>query len=267
MEVTNYSGLKYRSGQFEDVVDTLTVEEAIQININNEAYTITMRTPGRDKELVRGLLYSEDIYKRRNGIFKFKTTNINEAGEVTSVNVEIDKKDIGKGYVTTRSILSVSSCGICGKRELDDIAVEGEPINNTLQLDPALIKLMLERMQEAQNAFEKSGGCHAAAAFDIEGNILDIQEDIGRHNAVDKVIGSLLFKGQLDDAKCLLVSGRVSYEIVTKAFVAKFPYLASVSAPSSLSVDYADQLGVTLLSFCRDDKATCYANPQGLKRN
>ena len=266
METNTYDGLKFQNGSFSDVIDTLTVEEAIQISINDQPYTVTMRTPGSDRELVRGLLYSEDIYRRRDIPFKMMSTDLNESGEVTAVNVLINEADLGKGYIPTRNILSVSSCGICGKRELDDIAVEGDAIAHQYQLDLRVLDQMFNHMNQEQQAFQLSGGCHAAAAFNIDGSLHEIQEDIGRHNAVDKVIGGLLEKNTLDQAQCLLVSGRVSYEIVTKAFMADFPYLASVSAPSTLAVEYAEQLGISLLSFCRDGKATCYANKNAIKR-
>ena len=266
MEVNNYAGLKYINGQFIDVNDSLTVEEAIQISINDDPYTVTMRTPGKDRELVRGLLYSEDIYTRRDQEFRMFTTDLNAAGEVTAVNVNIATEDLGKGYIPTRNILSVSSCGICGKRELGDLSVDGEALKHEYQLDLSLLELMFKDMNEQQAAFLQSGGCHAAAAFSIEGKLLEIQEDIGRHNAVDKVIGGLLLNDTIDKASCLLVSGRVSYEIVTKAYMAKFPYLASVSAPSTLAVDYAQELGITLLSFCRDGKATCYSHRESIKQ-
>lgn len=266
MEVSNYSGLKYKNGVFSDVEDTLTVEEAIQISINGSPYTVTMRTPGDDHELVRGLLYSEDIFTNLELPFKMMSTNINEQGEVTSVDVIIDEAELGKGYIPTRNILSVSSCGICGKLELDDISVDGEALKHDLKLDLDTLDSMFMEMNTQQASFLKSGGCHAAAAFSVDGELLDIREDIGRHNAVDKVIGGLILNNKLDQAHCLLVSGRVSYEIVTKAFMAKFPYLASVSAPSTLAVDYAEELGVTLLSFCRNGKATCYSNKHAIKR-
>ena len=266
MEVINYTGLKYINGAFSDVNDTLTVEEAIQISINGDPYTVTMRTPGRDKELVRGLLYSENIYTKTDSIFRLMTTDLNKAGEITAVDVTIDEAHLGKGYIPTRNILSVSSCGICGKRELDDIAVEGEALNHNFRLDLRILEQMFNSMNKEQESFQKSGGCHGAAAFTMGGELKEIQEDIGRHNAVDKVIGGLLLRGELEHAQCLLVSGRVSYEIVTKAYMAKFPYLASVSAPSSLAVDYAEQLGITLLSFCRDGKATCYSHKEAIKR-
>ena len=267
MEVSNYSGLKYKDGIFKDVQDTLTVEEAIQISINGDPYTVTMRTPGDDEELVRGLLYSEEIYPYTDKAFKMMTTNINKDGEVTSVDVLVNEADLGRGYIPTRNILSVSSCGICGKRELDDISVNGEPLKHANKLDLDILHKMFLDMNAHQKSFLKSGGCHAAAAFSISGEMLEIREDIGRHNAVDKVIGGLILNGRLNNAHCLLVSGRVSYEIVTKAFMANFPYLASVSAPSTLAVDYAEQLGITLLSFCRDGKATCYSHQEAIKRN
>ena len=266
METNQYDGLKYQDGAFRQVVDVLTVEEAIQISINGQPYTVTMRTPGNDRELVRGLLYSEDIYRNTTDIFKMMSVDINEEGEVTAVDVLIPEDQLGKGYIPTRNVLSVSSCGICGKRELDDISVEGDPLNNEGLLDLDTLDQMFRDMSEAQSSFKLSGGCHAAAAFTIDGKLMEIQEDIGRHNAVDKVIGGLLEKGQVDEAQCLLVSGRVSYEIVTKAFMSNFPYLASVSAPSSLAVEYASALGITLLSFCREGKATCYSNANALKR-
>ena len=120
---------------------------------------------------------------------------------------------------------------------------------------------MFDAMKAAQHTFHKSGGSHAAAAFTNNGELLSIREDIGRHNAVDKVIGHLINNNSLKGAKCLTVSGRISYEIISKAFAAKIPILAAVSAPSTLAVDFAKELGITLLGFCRENKATCYSHP------
>ena len=121
---------------------------------------------------------------------------------------------------------------------------------------------MFDAMKKGQPTFHQSGGSHAAAAFDSKGKLLVIMEDIGRHNAVDKVIGHLINNNLLNEAKCMVVSGRISYEIVTKVFAAKIPILGAVSAPSTLAVDFAKELGITLLGFCRENKATCYAHPQ-----
>jgi FdhD protein len=122
-------------------------------------------------------------------------------------------------------------------------------------------------MNSLQHNFKQSGGTHAAAAFSIEGNLLFAMEDIGRHNAVDKVVGKLISSDKLDQAKIMTVSGRISYEIVIKCFKAKIPFLAAVSAPSSLGVDYAKELGITLFAFCRDKRATCYSNPERIRIN
>jgi FdhD protein len=136
-----------------------------------------------------------------------------------------------------------------------------------MQLDPALVGKMFHRMNELQRTFRQSGGSHAAAAFTIDGEILSLHEDIGRHNAVDKVVGDLLLKQKLKEAKCLIVSGRISYEIVSKCFVAGIPFLAAVSAPSSLAVDFSKELGITLMAFCREGDLTVYSHPSKLKNN
>jgi FdhD protein len=161
--------------------------------------------------------------------------------------------------------LSVASCGICGKQDLD------LPDSNTSVSDavisPNLIFQMFTEMNSSQHAFKQSGGSHASAAFSETGELLCIKEDIGRHNAVDKVVGHLIFAKKLDQAKCITVSGRVSYEIIIKVFRAKIPVLAAVSAPSTLAIDFAKELGITVLAFCREDRLTCYSHPERLVRD
>ena len=189
----------------------------------------------------------------------------NEKGFITSVDVTIPKEKVGKGMEISRSIVSVSSCGICGKSELDTLPSDSKKIIVEEKLDSELVGRMFEQMNSAQNTFKQSGGSHAAAAFTIEGKQLTIQEDIGRHNAVDKVIGSLIFQKQLNNAKCMVVSGRISYEIVNKCFAAGIPFLAAVSAPSSLAVDLSEALGITLMAFCRENKFTAYSHIENIK--
>ena len=135
-------------------------------------------------------------------------------------------------------------------------------LNDENKIDINLIHQLFKQMQNKQLDFQQSGGTHAAAAFSLNGNMLCSMEDIGRHNAVDKVIGKLIFENKLKEAKIITVSGRISYEIVIKCFKAGIPFLAAVSAPSSLAVDYAKELGITLFAFCRESRATCYSNPQ-----
>ena len=258
MTTNIYQGKKFIKNQIVFVDDNLTVEQALQININGKPFSITMRTPGNDKELIRGLLYTEDIYRSTTNL-KIKIKE-NKERSITEANIEINDALLKSGYLNSRSFLSASSCGICGKTELDDIDTSCTiKDNNSIDL-PTLLQ-MFNRMKEAQKTFHQSGGSHAAGAFTNKGDLLSIREDIGRHNAVDKVIGHLINKNLLSDVKCLTVSGRISYEIIAKAFAAKVPILAAVSAPSTLAVDFAKELGITLLGFCRENKATCYSHP------
>jgi FdhD protein len=267
MSTASYRGLKYSEGKSLPVNDILVVEESLRITINNAPFTVTMRTPGSENELVRGLLLSENIYSDIDTDPVIAVREKSEKGFITSVDVTIPKEKIGKGMEISRSIVSVSSCGICGKSELDSLPENSAKLKPEKKLNPEIIENMFEQMSSSQNTFRQSGGSHAAAAFTIEGQLLSIQEDIGRHNAVDKVIGSLLFQKQLQKAKCMVVSGRISYEIVNKCFAAGIPFLAAVSAPSSLAVDLAEQLGITLMAFCRNNKFTAYSHVGNIKFN
>ena len=265
MATRNYEGEKFRAHSSQNIVDALTVEEALQININNEPFTVSMRTPGDDMSLVRGLLHSEGVIKSPSFNPDVSIKKENENGVVTIVNVNIPVEYLGDGYTNSRSLLSVSSCGICGKTELKDLNFIGKTINDSEKISIDLLHQFFDQMNAFQHNFKESGGAHAAAAFTLDGQLLTSMEDIGRHNAVDKVIGKLISKDALQSAKILTVSGRISYEIVIKCFKAQIPFLAAVSAPSSLAVDYAKELGITLFAFCRENRATCYAHPQRTK--
>jgi FdhD protein len=258
MAIQIYQGKKFINNQVVSVEDFLTVEQALQININGKPFSITMRTPGHDKELIRGLLYSEDIYRSSTNL-KIELKE-NKEKSITEANIEINEALLKTGYSNSRSFLSASSCGICGKTELDEIDTSCT-IEDQNSIDVPTLLHLFEQMKADQPTFKKSGGSHAASAFTIKGVLLSTREDIGRHNAVDKVIGHLMNDEVLNRAKCLTVSGRISYEIIAKAFAAKIPILAAVSAPSTLSVDFAKELGITLLGFCRENKATCYSHP------
>lgn len=263
MQTNIYKAIKCTDDSSKKIEDIIVVEAPLQININNEPYTVVMRTPNNDDELVRGLLYAEDIYK---SIEPLQLQIIEEKPNgFTIINATIAKNKLGKGYMNKRTLLSVSSCGVCGKQDIEDISLCGNAITNTHQLSLKSIKKMYKQMKVAQKLFKKTGGLHATAAFDSNKNLVSIKEDIGRHNALDKVIGNLLNKNQLKNVNCVLVSGRVSYEIVSKAFIAKIPIIAAVSACSSLAIDYAKEFGICLIGFNRDSKATIYANPNYIK--
>ncbi|MDX5325434.1 MAG: formate dehydrogenase accessory sulfurtransferase FdhD [Bacteroidota bacterium] len=266
MATKNYEGILFIEGIPERTVDPLTEEAAIQININERPFTVSMRTPGEDKAMVRGLLHAEDIIRDIKFHPEMSILEENQNGIVRVVNCSIPIDKLGEGYSNSRSLLSVSSCGICGKTELSDLTFEGERIQENEPLNIEAIKGLFDRMRESQLQFERSGGSHAAAAFSESGEILCSMEDIGRHNAVDKVVGQLLLDGNLSKARIMTVSGRISYEIVIKCFKARIPILAAVSAPSSLAVDFAKELGLTLLAFSRGVRTTCYAHPERIQR-
>ena len=265
MATRNYEGKKFDARTVHKIMDALTVEEALQINVNDQAFTVSMRTPGEDASLVRGLLHSEGIINDINFHPDIVLKRENEDGIVSVVNVTIPEEKLGEGYSNSRSLLSVSSCGICGKTELSDLAFMGSTIDDNDKISIGFLHQLFDKMSTRQHDFKQSGGTHAAAAFSLEGKLLCAMEDIGRHNAVDKVVGKLISTSQLKQAKVITVSGRISYEIVIKCFKAKIPFLAAVSAPSSLAVDYAKELGITLFAFCRGERATCYSHPQRTK--
>jgi FdhD protein len=263
MQTISYHGLKITNQIRHKIEDDLVFEVPLQININKEPYTVVMRTPDSDIELIRGLLFAEDIYK---STANFEATIEKEENEIPSIiNVTISKENLGKGYLNKRTLLSVSSCGICGKKELKDIEITGNKLDVETCLTATIIHKMFIEMHSFQETFRKSGGSHAAAIFNKKNELLTIKEDIGRHNAVDKTVGDLLLENNLKSANYLLVSGRVSYEIVSKAFIAKIPIIIAVSACSSLAVDFAKEFGICLIGFTRESKMTIYANPSYIK--
>ncbi|MGV8945348.1 MAG: formate dehydrogenase accessory sulfurtransferase FdhD [Lutibacter sp.] len=258
MQTSKYEGLQITNGYKQKVQDALVIEAALQININTEPYTVVMRTPGDDFELIRGLLYAEDIYKGKENL-AIDVVEKRDNG-FSILNATIPKKSLGKGYLNKRTLLSVSSCGICGKQKLEDINYSGSKLKNKTYFDSTRLEEMFIEMKLRQETFEVSGGSHAAAIFNKNYEIISLKEDIGRHNAVDKVVGELLNSDQLKKSFVMLVSGRVSYEIISKAFIAKIPIVVAVSACSTLAVDFAKEFGICLIGFSRGSKATIYAN-------
>jgi len=264
MQTNTYEGLHIINKKQSITTDELVIEAPLQININTESYTVVMRTPGNDQDLVLGLLYAEDIYKKSLSI---PYEIIEEKLNIPSiVNVTIAPSVLGKGYLNKRTLLSVSSCGICGKKQLEDIKVNGNTIEQKISFSSENLLNMFAPLQQHQETFKKTGGSHAAGIFNHHFKLLTIREDIGRHNAVDKCVGSLLQNQLLKSGMYLLVSGRVSYEIVSKAFLAKIPVIVAVSACSSMAVDFAKEFGICLIGFTRQDKMTVYANPSFLQK-
>lgn len=251
-----FSGTKYEAGKTIKTRDALAIEEMLSISINGKPFTITMYTPGDERELVRGLLYAEGIYTEKENPLILITTK-NTQGYITGLNVSAEPETLHLDAMAQRTLVSVTSCGLCGRTELN-IDLNGRLIH-TKKIKASLVNGMFEIMRKNQGTFESSGGSHAAAIFDISGNLLTIKEDIGRHNAVDKAVGDLLMRNTLKEAACLIVSGRISYEIVSKTYAAGIPFLAAVSAPTSLAVNQCKEAGITLMAFCRNNKFTVYS--------
>ncbi|MFD2200171.1 formate dehydrogenase accessory sulfurtransferase FdhD [Shivajiella indica] len=262
MSVQKYHGIFYQDNSFSQVEDTLAVEVPLSISINRIPFTVTMQTPGNEKNLVRGLLFTENVIRDISCKPELEIIEKNTSGCITSVNVCVSPELVLTDFSGKRNVISSSSCGLCGKTTLEDL--DCGKVQNQDLLNVDFVNEMFLKLNQHQKDFKQSGGTHAAGAFGIDGVLLSVQEDIGRHNAVDKVIGELLNIGLLENAKCLTVSGRISYEIVNKARSAGIPFLASVSAPSTLAVDMAIEAGITLMAFCRDQKLTIYSNPHQL---
>lgn len=259
MEIKSYSGIFFNGKEFSNCEDSISIEVALSITVNNIPFTVTMQTPGNEEDLARGLLFTENIFRAENYIPLIQITSRNTENYITSINVQLPPELILKDFAGTRNVISSSSCGICGKISIADL--DFTQVNNVEKLDAKNIPNMFEQINIGQKHFQKSGGTHAAGAFTINGELLILKEDIGRHNAVDKVIGYLINNNLMHKAKCITVSGRISYEIISKAKSANIPFLAAVSAPSSLAIDNAKEFGITLMAFCRKNKFTIYSNP------
>lgn len=253
---TTYQAIKYNNGNIDEVNDNITIEKALQISINNQHFAVVMQTPGDEINLAIGLLFSEDIINYYTMV-TCKTTQAKD-GVIEEVNCLIDEEDIEDGYKSSRSLLSVSSCGICGKKDLKDLKIEGEKLEKII-LDPDFIFSLQKQMQDKQPVFPLTGSTHGSALFTLSGKLLSLKEDIGRHNSLDKTIGDLILKEQLKEAKILFFSGRLSFEIIFKCFRAKISTIIAISAPSSLAIDYAKEFGMTLYGFCRGNRYTRYA--------
>jgi FdhD protein len=251
-----YQGIKVSERGSERVGDELTLEHPLAIRIGGEPFSMTMHTPADEIDLVRGLLYTEGVLRRKSGPLAMEIVERTPSGLISCVNVPADEIDLNAVQINKRSLLSVASCGICGKTELT--LPEGKLTSKNEELDVVMVSGMFAKMKAKQNAYLTGGGSHGAAVFNSSHEMLVLREDIGRHNAVDKAIGALLHAGNLQEARYLLVSGRVSYEIVVKCFAAGIPNLLAVSAPSSLAVDFCKELGIALYGFCREGRFTCY---------
>jgi FdhD protein len=257
-----HSVLKFRGRQLLPAQDSLAVEEPLEIRLGGIGFSVTMRTPGHDEELVAGLLLSEGIVQGPDGIDVLARYPDPEAGPgLGNVMNVLLKGDVRVARERLRrSLVTSSSCGVCGKVTIDSLTAARPPVASDAVVPASLFTRIATAMETAQPTFRKTGGLHAAGLFDLEGRMLVQREDIGRHNAVDKVLGHMLLAGRLPlDRHVLMVSGRASFEIMQKAWVARVPMVAAVSAPSSMAVQMALAARMTLVGFLRPGSFNVYA--------
>ncbi len=258
--------------------DYLVTEEPLEIRLRkpsqtrkaeSERLSITMRTPGtpeHDFELVTGLLYNEGIIQKQSDIQKLSycvDKLLNEEQRFNVINVQLNK-DIDVNDIQQRTFISNSACGVCGKSSLNALHTQGYcSIDSAMKITPELIKSLPNKLMTEQGVFTQTGGIHAAALFDTDGNLLALREDVGRHNALDKLIGWAVLENKVPlENSILLMSSRASFELIQKAVVAGIPMVCALSAPSSLAVQLADEFGISLVAFLRDERFNIYTHEE-----
>jgi FdhD protein len=251
--------------------ETLAVEEPLEIRVGGKPVTVTMRTPGSDFELAQGFLLTEGVIAGRADVLAVRYCDGRDASGANTYNVldvtlapGVEPPDLD----VTRNFYTTSSCGVCGKASLDAVRTISRfsPGDDPTTVAASTLSAMPDELRRAQKVFESTGGLHAAALFGVDGTMRAVREDIGRHNAVDKVIGWALERDGIPlGATVLLVSGRASFELTQKALMAGIPVLAAVSAPSSLAVSLAEESGITLVAFLRGDSMNVYSRPDRVR--
>ncbi len=258
------------------VEDELVVEEPLEIRVGHQSLIVVMRTPGHDFELAAGFLYTENLIASSDDIeiIAYCEENDSDAqgSDVSSlqniINVQLRAElDLDAQSGWQRNFHANASCGLCGKMTIESVRQQVSPVKSGFRLNQAVLYRLNDRLRKAQSVFEKTGGLHAAGLFNAEGELLIVREDIGRHNAVDKVIGQALLSDLVPlEQHVLMVSGRASFEIVQKALFARIPIVVAVSAASTLAVDLAAEGNLTLIGFMRGQSMAVYSCPERIFR-
>jgi FdhD protein len=257
-KVTTFEG-----GQPRERIDHLAAEEPMEVRVGGEQVAVTMRTPGNDFELAVGFCLSEGLVDSPEDLGGIRyCAGVDEEGRNTYNVVDVATRS-GRPVAPElkRHVYTSSSCGICGTASLDAVHKRAAGVHgDEIRVSAALLSVLPDRLRAAQAVFERTGGLHAAGLFTADGELVCLREDVGRHNAVDKVVGWAATEGHLPlTGHILMVSGRVAFEIAQKALLARIPVIAAVSAPSSLAVELAAESGMTLVGFLRGDRCNVYA--------
>lgn len=266
---------RFADGDARRRADVVTVEEPLEIRVavvrdgrpSEHSVSVTMRTPGDDFELAAGFLFTEGLVAGRRDIVEIRYCRGNEPQEYNIVSVRLRDPDSFDPSQLTRNFYMTSSCGVCGKASLDAVEVRGcAPLpDGLLRVPESVVRAVPDRLREAQPVFDRTGGIHAAALLDESGDVQVLREDVGRHNAVDKVVGHELLAGRIPSAgRVMAVSGRASFEIMQKTLMAGIPMVVAVGAPSSLAVDLARRFNMTLIGFAKPTGFNVYAGEERL---
>ncbi len=249
--------VRVRDGRVDESPDFLAAEEPLEIRLRGERVAVTMRTPGNDTDLAVGFLIGEGIVRAQDVAGVAECRSDEGDGGVADVRLQ-PGAEAAEGW--QRNFYATSSCGVCGKASIDAIRVAAGPVADGPVIEQDVLQSLPDALRAAQRVFERTGGLHAAGLFTADGELITLREDVGRHNAVDKVVGKHALGGDLPlGGRVLMVSGRASFELVQKAVVAGIPMLAAVSAPSTLAVELAAQSNATLVGFLRPGGFNVYA--------
>jgi FdhD protein len=261
-----------RSGR-EVLTDAVAIEAPLEIRVEGRPVAVTMRTPGHDRELAAGFLLSEGVVASRDDIFEISSCPGTQSGTdrqtPAAVDVLMRRPETIDFQRLTRHVFTASSCGLCGKAVVDEVLRQHPPLSpesrSTIQVSSETLFGLPDSLRHAQATFATTGGLHASALFALDGTLISLHEDVGRHNALDKLLGDAWLHGRWPLHHFLLMlSGRISFELVQKALVARLPIIAAISAPSSLAVATAEAAGITLCGFLREGRVNVYSHPQRL---
>ncbi len=252
--------------------DEVAVEEPLEIRLRAgedlRSVAVTLRTPGNDFELAAGFLFSEGVVESRDEIRAIRyCDDLPSEQRYNVVTVELERPALPELPGLERHFFTTTACGVCGKAGLDALTHRGlSPVSSELHVSMPVLASLPARLRGAQPLFARTGGLHAAALFDASGELVQLREDVGRHNAVDKLLGWALLEGRLPLAThVLILSGRASFELLQKAVAARIPVVAALSAPTNLAVELAEAFGVTLVGFLREERCNVYAHPERLE--